>query len=163
MSRVGARCRGFEPRRRARCPQRRKLGPPEFMEICLFSETTSRVVTTSDTTFAIHLTLQTPVIPAGSYVLSWSANYQQDTPITLNGDAQVRVQQDGVSVFEQNGNTGGQGVGASDPYNNFSEWQRVSLTQGVHFFDLGVRRNLGPPSGQVALGSSMLALWSVGP
>ena len=161
--RIMPRCRGADPRRYARCPNyRRRVGAPKastWGAFCTFASTTKRTTTKSSASYADHLTLTTPDVPAGTYWLGWRTDYQTEKS---SADAQVRVQLDGsTTLSEKVASTNGQGTGLTDPYNNLGQTQTVTLSAGVHTFVMAVRRLGGALLDEVALGTAAIEFWQV--
>ena len=148
--------------RRSRNPQRAGFGAmPPFGAECVYEETNALLVT-SGTTYITHLTLTTPALAAGTYVVGFRAGFMVDTVVT-NGDAEVRLLEDGATtVFEENGHgfsSGGAGLFKLTPQSIFAEQFFRTLGMGIHTYELQLRR-ANNPMNDVGLYWSCIELWS---
>lgn len=100
------------------------LSGPVFSPSTLFQAASEATSTTASTSFETKVSLTTPPLKAGTFILSWSAGVGNDTDLSK---VTARVTVDGVEV--QSGTYKGSGTGE---HQTFSGEKYLTLSAGAH-------------------------------
>jgi len=103
-----------------------------------FEETPTSTITSS-TVFQLHQTMTTPVIPAGSYLITWATTFQLEN--TASPELETKASANGVVLAIHNQRVPNQNNGQTDTRNKSMEFQQFDLdADGVIAITLEIRR-----------------------
>lgn len=119
------------------------------------------VSTTTSTTFQQKLRLTTASIPAGTYRIGWSYQWNHDS--TNNGyEGRVQIDDSTEIMFHQQEpqDSGGTfGTTGTDQQYQLSGFKHISLTAGVHTIDIDYRTNNGANASSIW--NARIEIWRV--
>jgi hypothetical protein len=111
---------------------------------------------TSSTTDSTKVSITTPTLVAGDYMIYATCIYQNSS---ASDDIVLTVTEDGNTVHTAQYNTAGQGTGGSSPVMAFMVFAEVTLTAGSIDIDLDYKAEAG--TGTVTIQDARLQFWRV--